>query len=113
MGSILDRLSGLADRYQVDREIGHGGMATVYRARDLNHDRSAIKVLRPEPAQAMGAQRLYVGNIAGWPGAHSQGETLDELQHNVEEVVAMLLEDAAPSSRSRHDDRHPQHGVIT
>ncbi len=44
--NILARLTGLSDRYQVDREIGHGGMATVYRARDLKHDRSvAIKVL--------------------------------------------------------------------
>ncbi|MEO5825701.1 MAG: protein kinase [Gemmatimonadales bacterium] len=59
MGTILDRLSGLADRYLVDREIGHGGMATVYRARDLKHDRSvAIKVLRPELTQAMGGERF-------------------------------------------------------
>jgi predicted RNase H-like HicB family nuclease len=40
--------------------------------------------------------KLYVGYIAGWPGAHSQGETLDELQRDLEEVVAMLLEDGAP-----------------
>jgi predicted RNase H-like HicB family nuclease len=40
--------------------------------------------------------KLYVGYVAGWPGAHSQGETLDELQHNLEEVVAMLLEDGEP-----------------
>lgn len=44
--------------------------------------------------------RMYVGYIAGWPGAHSQGETLDELQHNLEEVVAMLLEDGAPKLTS-------------
>jgi predicted RNase H-like HicB family nuclease len=40
--------------------------------------------------------QLYVGYIPGFPGAHTQGETLDELQSNLEEVVAMLLEDGAP-----------------
>ena len=39
---------------------------------------------------------LYVGHIPGWPGAHSQGATLDELQANLQEVVAMLLEDGEP-----------------
>jgi predicted RNase H-like HicB family nuclease len=39
---------------------------------------------------------LYVGFIPGWPGAHSQGETLDELQQNLREVAAMLLEDGEP-----------------
>ena len=39
---------------------------------------------------------LYVGYVPGWPGAHSQGETLDELQANLREVIAMLLEDGAP-----------------
>jgi predicted RNase H-like HicB family nuclease len=36
---------------------------------------------------------LYVGYIPGFPGAHSQGETLDELQSNLSEVIEMLLED--------------------
>lgn len=36
---------------------------------------------------------LYVGYVPGFPAAHSQGETLDELQGNLQEVVAMLLED--------------------
>lgn len=39
---------------------------------------------------------LYVGYVPGFSGAHSQGETLDELQHNMQEVVAMLLEDGEP-----------------
>ena len=39
---------------------------------------------------------LYVGHVPGWPGAHSQGATLDELQANLAEVVAMLLEDGEP-----------------
>jgi len=37
--------------------------------------------------------KLYVGYIPGFPGAHSQAETLDELNHNLQEVVEMLLED--------------------
>ncbi|MCC5896744.1 type II toxin-antitoxin system HicB family antitoxin [Sodalinema gerasimenkoae] len=37
--------------------------------------------------------RLYVGYVPGFPGAHSQGETLDELQENLREVIEMLLED--------------------
>jgi len=39
---------------------------------------------------------LYVGHIPGFPGAHSQGTTLDELGRNLHEVVAMLLEDGDP-----------------
>jgi predicted RNase H-like HicB family nuclease len=39
---------------------------------------------------------LYVGYIPGFPGAHSQGASLDELRKNMEEVVAMLLEDGEP-----------------
>ena len=36
---------------------------------------------------------LYVGDVPGWLGAHSQGETLDEVKANIEEVITMLLED--------------------
>jgi len=39
---------------------------------------------------------LYIGYVPGVPGAHSQGETLDELHENLREVVAMLLEDGEP-----------------
>ncbi len=39
---------------------------------------------------------LYVGYVPGFPGAHSQGETLDELNHNLQEVIKMLLEDGDP-----------------
>ena len=39
---------------------------------------------------------LYVGYVPGLPGAHSQGETLDELNHNLREVIGMLLEDGEP-----------------
>jgi predicted RNase H-like HicB family nuclease len=43
---------------------------------------------------------LYVGYVPGFPGAHSQGETLDELQQNLVEVIGMLLEDGGPKLES-------------
>jgi predicted RNase H-like HicB family nuclease len=39
---------------------------------------------------------LYVGYVPGFPGAHSQGNTLDELNNNLKEVIEMLLEDGPP-----------------
>jgi len=60
MTAIPDRLAAaLADRYRIERELGQGGMATVYLAQDLKHDRKvAIKVLRPELAAVIGAERF-------------------------------------------------------
>jgi serine/threonine-protein kinase len=57
---VQERLrAALADRYTVAGQLGEGGMATVYRATDLKHHRAvAIKVLRPELAQAIGAERF-------------------------------------------------------
>jgi len=43
---------------------------------------------------------LYVAYIPGFPGAHSQGETLDELNKNLKEVIEMLLEDGVPHFES-------------
>ena len=43
---------------------------------------------------------LYVGYVPGWPGAHTQGASLDELQTNLREVVLMLLEDGDPKLES-------------
>ena len=43
---------------------------------------------------------LYVGYVPGWPGADSQGATLDELRTNLQEVLAMLLEDGEPRLES-------------
>ena len=56
----LHRLtSALADRYRIERELGAGGMATVYLAHDLKHDRDvAIKVLKPELAQSLTGERF-------------------------------------------------------
>ena len=58
MADVFDRLkSALADRYAIERELGSGGMATVYLAEDLKHERQvAAKVLRPELAAVLGAE---------------------------------------------------------
>src|SRR4026207_2439166 len=53
------RGSGLAGRYTLERELGQGGMALVFLARDLRHDRKvALKVLRPEISAEIGAERF-------------------------------------------------------
>src|SRR3989449_5427356 len=60
MADLFERLrAALADRYTIERELGHGGMATVYLARDAKHDRYvALKVLHPELAASVGADRF-------------------------------------------------------
>src|ERR1043165_424732 len=62
MTPTTDRLTAaLAARYRIERELGAGGMATVYLAHDLKHDRKvAIKVLKPELAAVLGADRFVV-----------------------------------------------------
>jgi eukaryotic-like serine/threonine-protein kinase len=58
--TLLERVqTSLADRYRIEREIGVGGMATVYLAEDLKHHRRvAIKVLNPDLAASLGAERF-------------------------------------------------------
>jgi len=72
MANTFARLkTALADRYAIQEEIGAGGMATVYLAEDLKHHRKvAVKVLRPELAAVLGAER-FVKEI----------ETTANLQH--------------------------------
>ena len=62
MTDPLPRLvAALADRYRIERELGQGGMATVYLAQDLKHDRKvALKVLKPELAAVIGAERFVI-----------------------------------------------------
>jgi serine/threonine-protein kinase len=62
MTDSVARLSAaLADRYTIERQLGSGGMATVYLAHDVKHDRHvALKVLRPELAAVLGAERFVV-----------------------------------------------------
>jgi len=72
MSDIVTRLNeALTDRYAIERELGEGGMATVYLARDVRHNRSvAIKVLKPELAAVVGAERFL-----------AEIETTANLQH--------------------------------
>jgi eukaryotic-like serine/threonine-protein kinase len=60
VADLLTQLSlALADRYRIERELGRGGMATVYLAHDLRHDRAvALKVLQPELAATLGPERF-------------------------------------------------------
>ena len=79
MSEIVARLShAIADRYRVDRELGQGGMATVYLAHDLKHERDvAIKVLHPDLGAALGAERFL-----------SEIKTTAKLQHP--HILALL-----------------------
>ena len=59
MSTVSQLNAALAGRYEVDRELGAGGMATVYLAHDLKHDRDvAIKVLHPDLGAALGGERF-------------------------------------------------------
>ncbi len=77
MAAPLPRLTtALSDRYHIERELGAGGMATVYLAQDLKHDRRvAIKVLRPELAAVIGAERFLreIKTIANLQHPHILG----------------------------------------
>ena len=58
--SVVERLTAaLSDRYRLERELGQGGMATVYLAHDIKHERDvAIKVLHPDLGAALGGERF-------------------------------------------------------
>jgi serine/threonine-protein kinase len=59
MDELAHLSTALAGRYEVEREIGKGGMATVYLARDVRHDRRvALKLLNPELGAVLGVERF-------------------------------------------------------
>ena len=108
MAEISSALVGaLRDRYTVERELGRGGMATVYLAQDVKHDRPvALKVLLPELAASLGpdrfqreiklAARLQHPHILT---VHDSGETAGQLWFTMPYVEGESLRDrAAPGS---------------
>jgi eukaryotic-like serine/threonine-protein kinase len=126
--------TGLADRYRLDRELGRGGMATVFLAHDLRHKRPvALKVLHPELAQTLGPERFQreIETVARLQHphiltVHDSGETAGQLwftmpfvegeslrdrlrreqQLSVDEALRIAV-DAARALQYAHD-----HGVI-
>ncbi len=86
--------AALSDRYRLERELGAGGMATVYLAHDLKHDREvAIKVLKPELAAVLGAERFVV-----------EIKTTAALQHP---NILPLFDSGTATMDSSTDDRRP------
>ena len=102
MAELPEQLrSGLADRYRIERELGRGGMATVYLAHDLRHDRPvALKILHAELAATLGperfqrevklAARLQHPHILT---VHDSGETAGQLWYTMPFVRGESLRD--------------------
>jgi serine/threonine-protein kinase len=135
MPDLLNRLqASLADRYRIEHELGRGGMATVFLAHDLKHDRAvALKVLHPDLAQVLGPERflreirlsarlqhphilvvLDSGDADGllwFTMPYVDGETLRSLLLREKQLP---LEDALRIAREVADALHyaHQHGVI-
>ena len=129
---VLTRLAGsLADRYEVQRELGAGGMATVYRAVDLKHQRDvAIKVLHPELGAALGSERFLseIRTTARLQHPHilpllDSGEadgllyyvmplvTGETLRHRLEREKQLPIDDAISIAREVADALGYAHGL--
>src|SRR5437016_12025015 len=122
-------MTALADRYAIERELGRGGMATVYLARDLKHDRLvAVKVLRPELAALLGTERFLreIGLTAQLQHPHiltliDSGEADGfvyyvmpyveggSLRQSIEKKGALPLDRALPSHRPSASALHLAH----
>jgi serine/threonine-protein kinase len=112
MPDVLQRLkSALADRYAVESAIGRGGMAVVFLARDLRHERQvAIKVLHPELTATLGAERFLneIKTVAGLQHPHilplyESGEA--------DGLLYYVMPYAEGESLRQRLDRHGQMGV--
>src|SRR4026209_458837 len=135
MQPTLERLrTALADRYRLERELGAGGMATVYLAQDERHARAvALKVLRPELAALIGAERFLAeikvtanlqhphilplfdsGEADGflfYVMPYVQGETLRALLQREKQLGIDAAAGIAPAAASAPDYAH-RHGMI-
>ncbi|MFI5206424.1 MAG: protein kinase [Gemmatimonadales bacterium] len=134
MPGIDDLISALADRYRIERELGAGGMATVYLAHDVRHDRKvALKVLRPELSAILGAGRFLAeikttanlqhphilslfdsGEADGlvfYVMPYVEGESLRDRIHREHQLP---VEDAVRIAREVADALHyaHQHGIV-
>jgi eukaryotic-like serine/threonine-protein kinase len=135
MSDIVVQLrDALRDRYLLERELGRGGMATVYLARDVKHDRSvALKVLHPELAAALGSERFLreIGLTARLDHPHilpvfDSGEARgllwytmpyvegESLRHRLIREVQLSIEAALTIAREVADalDYAHRHGVV-
>jgi serine/threonine-protein kinase len=111
----LRRLRALDGRYAVERGLGQGGMAMVYLARDLKHERRvAIKVLRPEISAVIGEERFAREILIAAqlqhphiPGLYESGTAADLLYYVMPYVEATLRASSslARSARFAQDDR--------
>ena len=131
MTHALARLtSALADRYRIERELGQGGMATVYLAQDVKHQRKvAVKVLRPELAVALGHERFLreITTTANLRHPHilplyDSGEAADSLfyvmpyvegeslRDRLNRETQLPLDDALRIAREVADALHYAHG---
>jgi serine/threonine-protein kinase len=110
---VIERLAAaLADRYRIERELGAGGMATVYLALDLKHDRKvAIKVLRQEVAESLGRDRflreIQLAAKLSHPhilALHDSGEACGALYYVMPNVEGQSLRDGMDAGRLSVDD---------
>jgi eukaryotic-like serine/threonine-protein kinase len=103
-------VTALADRYRIERELGQGGMATVYLAEDLRHDRKvAIKVLRPELAAVIGAERFLreIKTIATLQHPHILGLIDSGEVNGTAYYVMPLVEGESLRDRLRREKQLP------